>query len=143
LLESAERRLRHSGVVAVDPDGSGLDGLGEGEGRVDVLGQHTGRQTVMSGVGSLDHFLHGGELENLLDGAEDFLLGDAHVVRHISEDGRLDEIAFRAPLFASALEGGAFLDARLDQIHHLLELLVAHLQSISKQKMACSSAAVG
>ena len=36
LLESAERRLAGDGVVAVDPDGTGLNSLGEHQGLVDV-----------------------------------------------------------------------------------------------------------
>ena len=52
------------------PDSSGAQSLGGPVGQVDVPGVDAGRQSVHGVIGSLDHLLHGGELHDLLHGAE-------------------------------------------------------------------------
>ena len=52
------------------PDYASLQGRRDGEGFVNVAGEHTGRQTVVSGVGSCDHFLHAMETHDLLHWTE-------------------------------------------------------------------------
>ena len=56
-LEAAERRGRVDDVVAVDPDGPGLDLLGVEVGLVDVLGPDGGGQAVEGPVGAVDDFI--------------------------------------------------------------------------------------
>ena len=62
--------------------------------------------------------------------SEDFLAGDLHVVLHVVEDGRRDEVAAIADAFAAAEQLGAFALAGVDVAHDLLELLVGDLRSL-------------
>lgn len=79
------------------PDGPSLHGLGEEERLIDIIGHNTGRESVLGRVGALDGFVDVAELEDGLDGSEDLLLGDSHVVLDIGEDRGLDEVALLAP----------------------------------------------
>ena len=69
-------------------------------------------------------------LEDLLDGSEDLLLGDAHVVGDVGEDGRLDEVAAVAVALAARQQAGALLLARLDQRQDLVELVLVDLRAL-------------
>ena len=51
-FESAEGRGHVGLVVGVDEARSGVDTLGNAHGLVEVVGQHTGGKTVLSGVGA-------------------------------------------------------------------------------------------
>lgn len=55
------------------------------------------------------------------------LSSDAHVVRHVGENGGLDEEALRAQSFAPTLQLGSFTDAALDELQHAVLLLPADL----------------
>ena len=70
------------------------------------------------------------ELQDLHHGAEDLLGGDLHLVLHVGEDGRLDEIAFRAEPLAAADASGSLLLARLDVAEHLVELGLVDLRAL-------------
>src|SRR5882757_8949541 len=91
LLEAAEGSRSVEHVVAVDPDGAGANRVRDGVGLGDVLGPDRGGQAVHIFVGALDDFAEVRELENGHDRAEDFFLGDLHVVLHVRENGGLDE----------------------------------------------------
>lgn len=52
-----------------------------------------GSKTISRGVANTDSILLGLELGDRANRAEDFLLHDLHVFRHIAKDGRLDEVA--------------------------------------------------
>jgi hypothetical protein len=45
LLEATEGSLVRDHVVAVDPDGTGLESVGHADGSVDVLGVNSGSET--------------------------------------------------------------------------------------------------
>ena len=51
-LESSEWCGHVGLVVGVDEAGAGVDALGNAHGLVEVVGQHTGRKPVLSGVGA-------------------------------------------------------------------------------------------
>ena len=53
------------------PDDARLQGGGDGEGFVDVAGEHAGRQPVVRGVRSRHHFLQAAETHDLLHRTED------------------------------------------------------------------------
>lgn len=55
------------------------------------------------------------------------LSGNAHVVRHVGENRRLNEEALQAQSFASTLQLGSFTDAALDVFQHTILLLPADL----------------
>lgn len=114
LLVAAERHLVVQGVVGVDPDGAGAQGVGDLDGGVEVLGVHGGGQAVGGVVAELDRLLLGLELADRADGAEDLLLHDLHVLGHVGEDGGLDEVALVALALAASLDGGTGVLAGLD-----------------------------
>ena len=95
-------------VVLVHPDGSGAEGVGDPDGGVEV-GCVDGRRKAVGGVVTdADGVGFVGELGDGADGAEDFLLHDFHVFRHIREDGGLDEVAFVAVALAADFDFGTF-----------------------------------
>lgn len=89
-----------------------------------------GGQTVGGVVAELDGLLLGGELRNGADGAEDLLLHDLHVLFHIGEDSRLDEVALIAVAVATRHHGRTLLLARLDVTHDAVVLQLADLRAL-------------
>jgi hypothetical protein len=102
------------GVVSVDPDGTGLESVGDLDGGVEVLGVHGGGEAVCAGVAELDGVLLGLELGDRADGAEDLLFHDLHVFCDVGEDGGLDEVALVTLTLAAGLDGGTGVLAGLD-----------------------------
>lgn len=102
------------GVVGVHPDGTGLEGVGDLDRGVEVLGVDGGGETVGGGVAELDSVLLGLELGDRADGAEDFFLHDLHVLCDIGEDGGLDEVTLVTLALAASLDGGAGILTGLD-----------------------------
>jgi hypothetical protein len=102
------------GVVGVDPDGTGLEGVGDLDGGVEVLGVDGGGEAVRGRVTELDGVLLGLELGDRADRAEDLLLHDLHVFGDVGEDGGLDEVALVALALTAGLDGGAGVLACLD-----------------------------
>lgn len=101
-------------VVLVDPDGAGLQRVRDTDGCVQAAGVDGGRETVGGGVAETDGVLLGLELGNGADGAEDLFLHDLHVLGHVGEDGRLDEVALLPVTLAANLDLGALLLALID-----------------------------
>jgi len=94
------------GVVGVDPDGTCLEGIGDLDGGVKVLGVEGGGEAVRCGVAELDGILLGLELGDRADRAEDLLLHNLHVFCDVGEDGGLDEVALVTLALATSLDGG-------------------------------------
>lgn len=130
LLVPAEWHLRVEHVVLVDPDGAGLQRVGDTDGRVQVSGVDGRGQAVVGVVGLLDDLLLGRELGNGADGAEDLLLDNLHVGSDVGEDGGLDEVALVAEALTANLAVGALLLALLDVAHDAVELQLADLGAL-------------
>src|SRR5262249_39802825 len=62
--------------------------------------------------------------------AEDFLLGDLHVIGDVVEHRGLDEVALAAAAIAADEEFGAFLLAGFDEPHDAIELLLGNLRPL-------------
>lgn len=75
VLVAAEGCLWQDGIVAVDPDGAGVDAVGVLHGLVDVVGNDARSKTIFDIIGSFNHLIDGAEFENRLNGTED-LSGD-------------------------------------------------------------------
>ncbi|MNF49447.1 hypothetical protein D3C84_307180 [compost metagenome] len=87
----------------------------------DVLGPDVGRQAILGVVGQLQGFGLILEWNQAHHRAKDFFLGNAHLVVHIGEHRRLDELALGEvrrqvgrTLQAASEEGGALFDTDLD-----------------------------
>lgn len=117
-------------VVRVDPHGTGADGVGDAQRRVEVRGVHGGRKAVGRAVALLDGLLFGLELGDGADGAEDLLLDDLHVLSDVREDGGLDEVADVAVAVAAGGHGGTGLLAVLNVSHDAVELQFRDLRSL-------------
>lgn len=81
LLVATERSLRRYGIVTVHPHLAGFDALGKHEGGVQILCDHTGRQTKVRLVGALQHLLKGFELEDRLNRAKDLRRNKREIIR--------------------------------------------------------------
>lgn len=119
------------GVVGVDPDGAGAERVGDLDGGVEVLGVDGGGEAVGGVVADPDRLLLVLELGDAAHGAEDLLLHDLHVVRHVGEDGRLDEVALVALALAARLDRRAGLLAGLD-VAVGGSCVLAHHQSLGR-----------
>ena len=114
LLVTTEWQLVVQGVIGVDPDGSGLEGVRHLNSGVEVRGVNGGSKTVGGRIASLDDLLLGLELGDGADRAEDFLPNNLHVLGDVGEDGRLDEVALVTLAVATDLDGSTTLLALLD-----------------------------
>lgn len=119
-------------VVAVDPDGSGLELVGGADGTGDVAREDGGGETVHRVVGLGDDVGLVLELGHDDDGAEDLLLDDAHVGLDVGEDGGLDEEALGAVALASGVDGRALLLAALDVRHDSVVLELRSLGALER-----------
>src|SRR5450830_986195 len=120
-FHTAERLTQVAHVLAVDEDHAGFDAVGQAMGLADVLGPDIGRQTILGIVGQLQGLGFILEWDQAHYRTKDLFLGNAHLVVHIGEHRRLDELpatqvrrqvgrAFQA----TGQQGGAFLDTDLD-----------------------------
>lgn len=114
LLEAAEGRRHVRLVVRVDEHGSRVQEVGDVHRFVDVTCEDAGSETVLGAVGAAQDSLHVttimsahmplslrtsraaassplAELADHHDGSERLLVRDEHVVRDVSEDGRIHE----------------------------------------------------
>src|SRR3984957_1837165 len=150
LIAAKGRKVTYR-AIGVDPDGAGLEALGHRKCGPDVLGPDASRKAVLGVVGDLDRLLLFVESDYRENGAEHFLLRDAHIGLDPGEDGRLDEpavSAFGAGRFGAAEHArGAFVFGDFDVVEHLLELRsgryrpdlsrveqrVAHARSLSER----------
>ena len=81
---------------------------------------HAARQTIAAVIGNADRVFVVLEGDHHQHRAEDFLLGNAHVIGDIDKAGRLDEIAAAeiGASLATAEQRRAFLLAEFDIAHH-------------------------
>lgn len=117
-------------VVAVHPDGAGLERVAHTDGRVKILGVHGGGEAVVGVVSELEDLRLVLELGDGADGAEDLLLCDLHLGRHVGEDGRLDEVALVAVALATSLDRRALVTTGLDVAHNAVVLQLADLRAL-------------
>lgn len=130
LLEATEGQGGVEPVVAVDPDGTSLEGVGDADGGVDVLGVDGGGETVAGVVAEGDDLSLVLELGDGADGAENLLLHDLHVGADVGEDGGLDEVALVAVAVATNLDSSALLLTGLDVAHDAVELELGDLGTL-------------
>lgn len=114
LLVTTEGHLVVQSVVAVDPNGTRLERVGDLNGGVEVGGVDGGGETVGGRVTDADGLLLGLELGDGAHGAEDLLLHDLHVFSDVGEDGGLDEETLVTLAVATGLDLGACILAGLD-----------------------------
>ena len=114
LLVSTKRQLVVQGIVGVDPNGTGLELVGDVDGGVEVGGVDGGGETIGGAVADLDGLLFRREFGDRADGAEDLFLHDLHVFADAGEDGRLDEVALGSLALTTNLDLGAGLLAFTD-----------------------------
>src|SRR5579864_7644452 len=127
-LEAAEWRGRVDNVVTIHPNGAGFYGLGIGVRLVDVLRENGGSQAVVRSVGTIDDLFHALERKHAYNWAEDFVLGNGHLVLHIIKDRRLHEVTVAPMALAAQQEFRAFLLADVAVFQNLVHLLVRNLR---------------
>src|SRR5918992_2591258 len=94
LLVAAERRPDDAArPERVHRDLPGLGPAGKPHSLAHVAGPHRRDEPVAGAVGDLERLLLVLDAEDRQHGAEDLLLGDAHVGAHLVEDRRLHEVA--------------------------------------------------
>ena len=130
LFEASERSLSIKGIIAVDVDCSGSEGVGNLEDVVHVPGDDSSSESIVAVVGSLDDLVHILELHEAHDRAKDLLLGNGHVVGHISEDGGLDEVSFLSVALSSQEQLGSLLLSSLHISQDLVHLFFINLGSL-------------
>lgn len=117
-------------VVAVDPDGTGLEGVADADGSAKVLGVHSGGETVGGVVTESDDVGLILKLSNGTDGAENLLLHDLHVVGDVGEDSGLDEVSLVTVALTTNLDSGTLLLTGLDVAHDTVVLKLADLRTL-------------
>ncbi len=122
LLVTTERNLVVKHVVAVNPNSSGTDTVGDLDGSVEVVGVDSSRKTVGRVVTSLNSLLNSLELGDRADWAENLLLHNLHVLGNTREDSWLDEVSLVSETLASDLDLGALALSGLNVLHHAIEL---------------------
>lgn len=115
LLDPAKRRLRGGRVTRVHTDHAGLEVLQHAPHAVDVLGEGVAGQAHAGVVGELDDLFLGLEPVQRQDGCEGLLARDEHVLGHVRDDGRFEEVAaLVGDLVAAQDDVGAELARVLD-----------------------------
>ena len=101
-------------VVAVDPDGSGLERARNLMRAANIVGPDRSGEAVGRVVALQDRVVLVLERNHRGDGSEDLLARDPHVVLHVGEDGRIDEVALAVRTVTAERRLRAFLlaDAR-------------------------------
>ena len=117
-------------TVAVDPDSTGLESVGDSDGGVDVGGVDSSGKAVRGVVGKANDLLLILELGDGADGAEDLLLHDLHVGLDISEDGGLDEVTLVAVALTTSDNGGTLLLTGVDVAHDTVVLELRDLRTL-------------
>ncbi|KAJ6443171.1 WD40 repeat-like domain-containingprotein [Purpureocillium lavendulum] len=132
LLDTSKGDAGVSVLAAVDPDHAGLDLGGDAMSTLEVLGEDGGAKAVRRVVGPADGLCFVAEPADDDNGAEDFLLEDAHLVLDLGEDGRLDEEALGVDVerLATGNNLGALGLADLDVVQHPLVLSLGYLRAL-------------
>jgi hypothetical protein len=130
LLEPAKGDLRVELVVAVDPDGAGLEVGGDSVRAGEIAGEDARGETVVCVVGRGDDLVLGVERRHDDDGAENLLADDFHVVGDVAENGGLDKVALLAVTVTAGEDLGTFLLAALDIVHDAVVLGLGDLGAL-------------
>src|SRR2546423_717962 len=142
LFVAAEGRGRVHHVEGVDPDDARLYLAGEAVCARDVARPDACGESVGDFVRLTDEVALVLEGDDGDDGAEYLLLRDAHLVAHLAEDGRLEEVAslqvaFERGRAAAAQHGRTFVardvNVRLDAVQLLLRNLRPHLRRLVRR----------
>lgn len=129
-LESSEGNSSVKLVVAVDPDGSGVDLVGDSNGSGDISGEDSRSETVLGLVGESDDLGLVLELGNDDDGSEDLLLEDGVLRVDVREDGGLDVVSLSSVSLSTGKEGSSLLLSGLDVSHDSVVLNLRDLGSL-------------
>src|SRR5260370_1391365 len=91
LRDAAEGRAEKMAADFVEPDITCLDAHRGAIRGVEIAREDGAGQPVTDAVHVVQHRFRVAPFQNAQDGAEDFLPGDRHRLRHVRVDGRLDE----------------------------------------------------
>ena len=130
LLVATEWNLVVQHVVAVNPDGTGIDAVGDLDSGVQVVGVDSSSQSVSGVVTSLDRILNGIELSDRANWTKDLLLHDLHVWSDVGENGWLDEVSLITQTLTTNLNLSALLLAVLNVLHDSVELDLGDLWAL-------------
>src|ERR1700743_1240893 len=130
LLESAERSGCVKHVIAVHPDCTRADAVGDGVRLADVARPDAGGQAVHGFVGALHELVNVLEFQDRHDRAKDFLLGNGHVIFYVGKYGGADKITALTYAITTGHQLCAFFLAGLNVAHDLLELRVVNLRAL-------------
>ena len=126
-LDAAERGAQVAHVVGVEPHHAGLDRLREVVRAAQVARPDVGGEPVLHAVGERERLVVGVERRDRDDRAEDLLLEDPGVRRHVGEHGGRDVVAGREAVRAPAAGDEPTLGlADLDVRHDLVVVLGVH-----------------
>lgn len=117
-------------VVAVDPDGSSLEGVSSLDRSRDVTREDSSGETVHRVVGDGENIGFVLELGNDDDGSENLFLDDPHVGLDVGEDGRLDKVSLSSVPRSSGVDSSSLLDSGLDVSHDTVVLELRSLGSL-------------
>jgi len=117
LLEATERYVVVDEVVAVNPDGSGMQSIGGLKGLGDVFGEDCSSEAVHRVIGEFQQVILVVELGHDDNRAEDLLFDDPHLRFDISEDRRLNEETVASMTLATEVKGSTLLFADGDVVH--------------------------
>ena len=131
-LEAAKRRCRIEDIVAVHPDRSGPDMLGEVMGLAHITRPDGGGQAIERLVRPLNDFIRLFERQHAEHRPEDFVRGDGHVVRHVVENGGLNVEALASGSLAPRHAGRPGRVALVDVAQDLVELVAVHLRPLHR-----------
>lgn len=130
LLVSTEWNLVVQHVVAVDPDGTGVNSIGNPNSGVKVAGVDSGSKTVSRVVASLNSVLNSIELGDGANWTKDLLLHDLHIWSDVGENGWLDEVSLITETLTTDLNLSALSLAVLNVLHDSVELDLGDLWAL-------------
>lgn len=123
VLETTVGHLGHQGDVAVNPDSSKVEALGEAHRAAVVSRPHTGGQTVENIVGHLHGFLLLGEGLHRDHGSKYFVLNSVIFLLQAGDHGGFNEVASVALSNTTGLDCGVFWQS-VDHAHHAGHLVL-------------------
>src|SRR5215470_15787309 len=127
-LVSTKRDCRVHRLIAVNPDGTGPDGLGKAMRLADVARPDPAAEPEWGGIGASCYLCNIREGNGSNDGAKDLLLGNAHGILHVRKHRGRDKVARRRRPFGQTLAThngpGAFLLAKGQIARDTFELLL-------------------
>lgn len=129
-LVSTKGSLVVGHIVLVNPDCASLEGVGDADRSVEVVGVNTSCQTVGGVVGELENFFLVLEFLDCADRSEDFFLDNLHLVVDVGEDGGLNVVALVTESFASDNHLGTGLLTLVNVSHDTVELELRDLRTL-------------